>query len=138
MALPPHGLLVAKGRFLLCMTGLDTAQGFLIAADVKQQLAVIEADTAVQLAGATSDDQRSAIHGERDRRVAEVIGGAVVNGGFLLVSLGHGIKRTIAITRAGPGSPSASRSASSRSRAGIGWSKPSRPTPSRTRASASS
>jgi hypothetical protein len=83
------------------MTGLDTAQGFLIAADVKQQLAVIEADTAVQLAGATSDDQRSAIHGERDRRVAEVIGGAVVNGGFLLVSLGHGIKRTIAITRAG-------------------------------------
>jgi hypothetical protein len=93
--------LVGKGRFLLCMTGLDAAQGFIIAADVKQQLAVIEANMAVQLASATSEEQRAAIHAERDRRVAEVIGGAVVNGGFLLVSLGHGIKRAIAITRAG-------------------------------------
>jgi hypothetical protein len=93
--------LVGKGRFLLCMTGLDIAQGFMIASDVQHQLAVIEANTAVQLAGVRSDEQRAAIHAERDRRVAEVIGGAVVNGGFLLVSLGGGIKRTIAITRAG-------------------------------------
>lgn len=93
--------LVGKGRFLLCMTGLDIAQGFVIASEVKAQLSVIEANTAVQLAQATSDEQRTAVHAERDRRVAEVIGGAVVNGGFLLVSLGHGIKRTIAITRAG-------------------------------------
>jgi hypothetical protein len=93
--------LVGKGRFLLCMTGLDIAQGFVIASDVKDQLAVIEANTAVQLANATSDESRAAIHAERDRRIAEVIGGAVVNGGFLLVSLGGGIKRTIAITRAG-------------------------------------
>jgi hypothetical protein len=93
--------LVGKGRFLLCMTGLDIAQGFVIGSEVKDQLAMIEANTAVQLAGAASDDQRTAIQAERDRRVAEMIGGAVVNGTFLLVSLGHGIKRTIAITRAG-------------------------------------
>lgn len=93
--------LVGKGRFLLCMTGLDIAQGFVIASDAKEHLGVIEANTAVELADAASDEQRMAIHAERDRRVAEVIGGAVVNGGFLLVSLGHGIKKAIAITRAG-------------------------------------
>jgi len=93
--------LVAKGSFLLCMTGLDIAKGFLIASDVKAQLQVIDANVAVQLAGATSDAQRLQINRERDRQAAEIIGCAVVSGGFLLVSLGHGIKNTLATTRGG-------------------------------------
>jgi hypothetical protein len=92
---------IAKSRFLLCMTALDAAQAFLITSDARAQIELIDANTAVELAGAASDERRAQLHAERDRRVAEVIGGAVVNGGFLLVSLGHGIKNTIAITRTG-------------------------------------
>jgi hypothetical protein len=130
--------LVGKTKFLLCMTGLDVAQGFVITTEVKDQLAVIEANTAVQLAQAASDEQRSAIHAERDRRVAEVIGGAVVNSAFLLVSLGHGIKRAVAITRAGARFTVRDPVRELVKQAGTGWSRRCRPTRSSTRASASS
>ena len=92
---------VGGGRFLLCMTSLDVAQGFVVASAVRDQLDLIDADTAAQLAGATSDEQRRQLYAERDRRVAEVIGGAIVNEAFALVSLGHGIKNLVAITRSG-------------------------------------
>jgi len=92
---------IVRTNFLLCMAGLDLAQGFVITADAKAQIEIIDANTAVQLATAVTDEQRQHLHAERDRQVAEVIGGAVVSGAFLLVSLGHGIKNTIATTRAG-------------------------------------
>src|SRR6185295_11728634 len=92
---------VGKGKFFVAMVGLDVAQGCVIADDVKNTLELIEAETGEKLANATSDDQRRQILADRDRRVAELIGGAVTGEGFVLVSLGHGIKNTIATTRRG-------------------------------------
>ena len=92
------------------MTAVDVAQGFVIAVNVKQRLAVIDANTAVQLAAAADDQQRKAILAERDRRVAELLGGAVIEGSFLLVSLGAGIKQTMAKAAEGAASAAAVKS----------------------------
>ena len=92
---------VGKSRYMLAMVGVDAAQGFVIAADTSDALKKIDAETAVKLAHATTDEEKKEILAERDQRVAEVIGGAVVSGGFLLVSIGGGIKQVVATTRAG-------------------------------------
>jgi len=92
---------VGKSRYMLAMVGVDAAQGFVIAADTRDVLKQIDAETAVKLSHAKSEEEKQEILADRDRRVAEVVGGAVVSGGFLLVSLGGGIKQVVATTRAG-------------------------------------
>ena len=83
------------------MASVDGAQGFMIAADVKAQLSLIDANASVALANAKGDEERKQIHNERDQHVNEVVGGAIVGGGFVLVSLGGGIKQIAAMSRAG-------------------------------------
>jgi len=83
------------------MASVDGAQGFMIAADVKAQLSLIDANASVALANAKDDEERKQIHNERDQHVNEVVGGAIVGGGFVLVSLGGGIKQIVATSRAG-------------------------------------
>lgn len=92
---------MTKVGYLLTMTGVDVAQGFLIGADVRDQLQLIEANTAYALAQATTDDQKKQILADRDRKVAQIVGGAMVNGGFILVSIGGGIKPIAATLRGG-------------------------------------
>ncbi len=92
---------VAKSRYVLSMVNVDAAQGFLIGLETRDALQVIDAETAVKLARATSDDEKQQILAERDRQAAEVIGGAIVSGSFMLVSLGGGIKQVMATSRAG-------------------------------------
>lgn len=92
---------VAKAGYLLSMTSVDVAQGFLIAAAVRDQLKLIEASTAFALAQATTDEQRAQIMADRNRKVGQVIGGAMVNGAFILISLGVGMKRISATMRNG-------------------------------------
>ncbi|MBX3155260.1 MAG: DUF4157 domain-containing protein [Deltaproteobacteria bacterium] len=91
---------VGKSRFVLCMASFDAAQGFMLALDVRHQLQLVDANIALALTAATTDEQRAAIHAQRDRQVAELIGGAMVGGGFILISLGGGIKQ-IVVSRVG-------------------------------------
>lgn len=92
---------VAKSRYVVSMVNLDAAQGFLIGWETRDALQLIDAETAVKLARATTDDEKQQILAERDRQAAEVIGGAIVSGSFMLVSLGGGIKQVMATSRAG-------------------------------------
>jgi hypothetical protein len=85
------------------MASVDVAQGFLIAADVRGQLQLIDANTAFALGQTTSDEEKKQIMADRDRKVAQVIGGAMVNGGFILISVGGGIKRVAGMLRSGTG-----------------------------------
>jgi hypothetical protein len=109
MALPFGGLSktlakalpVSKGKYLLCMATVDVAQGFVMASQIGDQLQLIEANTAVALNFAPNEEVRRQIRADRDRQVGEVIGGAIVSGGFLLVSLGGNIKQVVATSRAG-------------------------------------
>lgn len=93
--------MVAKAGYLLAMSSVDVAQGFLITADVREQLRLIDANTAFSLASAKNDDDRKQILADRDRKVAQVIGGAMVNGSFILISIGSGIKRIATTLRSG-------------------------------------
>lgn len=92
---------VAKTRFALSLVALDGAQGFILAQDVRHQLLLIEANTEQQLADAKTDDERAEIRAHRDQNVAQVLGGAVASGGFMLVSMGGGLKHVVAMSRAG-------------------------------------
>ncbi|SEI82630.1 eCIS core domain-containing protein [Demequina mangrovi] len=94
---------MAKVGYLVSMTTVDVAQGFLIAAEVRDQLALIEASTELALARATTDDERRRILADRDRKVGQVIGGAMINGGFILLSVGGGLKETSLTLRDGTG-----------------------------------
>lgn len=93
--------MVAKAGYLLAMSSVDVAQGFLIGADVRDQLRLIDANAAFSLANAKNDDERKQILADRDRKVAQVIGGAMVNGSFILISIGGGIKRIATTLRSG-------------------------------------
>jgi hypothetical protein len=92
---------VAKTRFALSMVALDGAQGFVMAQDVRHQLILIEANAEQQLADATTDEERADIRARRDQNVAQVLGGAVTSGAFMLVSMGAGLKHVLATSRAG-------------------------------------
>ena len=92
---------VAKTRFALSMVALDGAQGFVMAQDVRRQLVLIEANTEQQLADAKTDEERAEIRARRDQTVAQVLGGAVTSGAFMLVSMGGGLKHVVAMSRAG-------------------------------------
>ncbi len=92
---------IAKTRFALSMVVLDGAQGFVMAQDVRRQLVLIEANTEQQLADAKTDEERAEIRARRDQTVAQVLGGAVTSGAFMLVSMGGGLKQVVAMSRAG-------------------------------------
>lgn len=92
---------VAKTRFALSMVALDGAQGFVMAQDVRHQLILIEANAEQQLADAKTDDERTEIRERRDQNVAQVLGGAVTSGAFMLVSMSAGLKHVVATSRAG-------------------------------------
>ncbi|MHA7291329.1 hypothetical protein ACX80V_17035 [Arthrobacter sp. MDT3-24] len=92
---------LTKTGYLLTMTGVDIAQGFLITADVRDQLNLIEANTELAVWRATTQKEKQTILADRDRKVGQIIGGAMVNGGFILISIGGGIKPIAATLRNG-------------------------------------
>ena len=67
---------VAKTRYVLCMASVDGAQGFMIAADVKAQLSLIDANASVALAYAKDDEARkqmgAALSGHGSTRVVPI------------------------------------------------------------------
>ncbi|HEX9990218.1 MAG TPA: hypothetical protein VGE45_17300 [Chloroflexia bacterium] len=84
---------VGKGMFLATMAGLDVAQGVLISDQVRQQIIAIEAQYAVIIGTETDPAKKEMLIKERNSAVAQVLGAAAVNGGFILISLASGAKQ---------------------------------------------
>jgi len=92
---------VAKTGMFLAMFGIDAAQAVLMTQDVRDQLRLIDANANKAIGEATTEEQKQKIRNDRDRKIAEVLGAAMVNAGFILVSLGGGLKRLAETTRTG-------------------------------------
>ncbi len=91
------GRVLSDGRLLVGMAGLDVAQGMVLTADVQARILEVEADyhsraAALQEQGNAVEGDLKALAVERDTAVANILGEAAIGGGFLLVSLGRGVK----------------------------------------------
>lgn len=94
-----NATLVSKGMYLLGMAGLDAGQAVLLAAQVRQQLIDIDCQYAVKIAQTKDESIQEQLKRDRDAAIAQVIGAASVNGGFMLVSLGSTFRSLRAIGR---------------------------------------
>ena len=90
---------VGKGMFLGSMLGLDVAQGVLIAGEVKEQLLAVEASYKPRILAATDASEKARLERERDSALAQILGHAMVAGGFILVSVGTGIHQIRSVGR---------------------------------------
>ena len=79
--------LVAQTRYLIALGTSDLVQGVLLTSELRQQLLDLEADYAVRLSKATTEEEKAAIRRERDAQMNQIFGAAAVNGGLLLVSM---------------------------------------------------
>ncbi len=90
---------IGKGMYLGSMLGLDVAQGILIAGDVKEQLAAVEASYQPKILAATDPDEKANLERERDSALAQILGHAMLSGSFILVSVGTGVHQIRSVGR---------------------------------------
>lgn len=90
------GQRLANGYIMIGMKittlGADVGQAVLLTAEVQKQIDLAEEECTVKLTQATTEEEKQQIRAQRDVAIAHILGGAAVNGGFMLVSLGKGIK----------------------------------------------
>jgi HNH/Endo VII superfamily toxin with a SHH signature/Domain of unknown function (DUF4157) len=81
-----------KVFYLVGLGSLDVVQGVLIAAETRDQLEEARIDYHGKLVLATTDEERQRLMKEYEATVATIIGGAIVSGAFIAVSVAGGIK----------------------------------------------
>ncbi len=81
-----------KVFYLVGMAGLDVAQGVLIAAEAKEQIAEARILYHAKLSLATTEEERQRLHEEFRMQVTEILGGAIVSGAFIAVSVAGGVR----------------------------------------------
>jgi hypothetical protein len=96
---------VKAGMFVSTMAGLDVAQGVLISDQVRQQILAVEAQYAVSIGMETDTGKKEMLIKERNSAVAQVLGAAAVNGGFILISLASGTHQLMTLRGRMSGKP---------------------------------